>query len=193
MLDIISSGWWMLLIRGLGAIAFGLLALMWPGITLLILVMLFAAHAVVDGAMAVTLGLQLRKRPGETPWLFITLMGMVSILAGIAAFAWPGLTAVVLLFMMAGWAIARGVLEVIAAIHLRKVIENEWFLGLAGVLSVLFGVCLIAWPAAGLLSLIWLVGSFSMAFGVVLCVLAFRLKSVGQKFRTAMEAPGDAQ
>ncbi|QDT55531.1 hypothetical protein Pan44_35750 [Caulifigura coniformis] len=185
MLDIISSGWWMLLIRGLGAIAFGLLALMWPGLTLFVLVLLFAAHAVVDGVMAIALGWQLRKRPGEAPWLLIILMGLVSVAAGIAAFTWPGLTAVVLLYMMAGWAIARGVFEVIAAVHLRKVIENEWFLVLAGVLSVLFGVSLIAWPAAGLMSLMWLVGSFSIAFGILQCVLAFRLKAVGREIRSA--------
>lgn len=189
MLDTIASGWWMLLIRGLAAIAFGLLAFFWPGITLFVLIILFAAHCVVDGAMAMALGLQLRKQADSTPWLFIMLMGAISVGAGIATFAWPGLTAVVLLFLIAGWAIARGVFEVVAAVHFRKVIENEWFLAMAGVLSVLFGVCLIAWPGAGLLSLMWLVGSFSMAFGILMCLLAFRLRRLGRNVTAALQEP----
>jgi len=190
MLNIISSGWWMLLIRGLAAIAFGVLTFFWPQITLLVLVLLFAVHAIVDGVMAIALGFQLRKQPGPTPWIFIVLMGVVSIAAGILAFAWPGLTAVVLLFMIAGWAIARGVLEIIAAIQFRKVIEDEWYLAAAGALSVLFGVCLIAWPGAGLLSLMWLVGTFAMLFGIVLCMLAFRLRGIGRSLGASLPAPG---
>lgn len=99
------------------------------------------------------------------------------------------MTAVVLLFVIAGWAIVRGVFEVVAAIHFRKVIENEWFLVLAGVLSVVFGVSLIAWPGAGLLSLMWLVGSFSTAFGILMCLLAFRLKGLGQNLKAALQPP----
>jgi uncharacterized membrane protein HdeD (DUF308 family) len=189
MLDIIASGWWMLLIRGLAAIAFGLLTFFWPGITLLVLIILFAAHALVDGAMAIALGLQLRKQEGSTPWLAVILMGVVSVAAGIMAIAWPALTAAVLLFVIAGWAIARGVFEVVAAVHFRKVIENEWFLGLGGVLSVLFGVCLIASPGAGLLSLMWLVGSFSIAFGVLMCLVAIRLRSVVTSVKAAVQEP----
>jgi uncharacterized membrane protein HdeD (DUF308 family) len=187
MLDTLARGWWMLLIRGLGAIAFGLLAYFWPGITLFVLIILFAAHCVVDGAMAMAMGLHLRKRADSTPWLFIMLMGAISVAAGIATFVWPGLTAVVLLFLIGGWAIARGVFEIVAAIHFRKVIDNEWFLGLAGVLSVVFGVCLIAWPGAGLLSLMWLVGSFSMAFGILMCLLAFRVRRLGTNVRAALD------
>jgi uncharacterized membrane protein HdeD (DUF308 family) len=183
MLGIIAQGWWMLLIRGVAAIAFGLLTFFWPAITLFVLIILFAAHAVVDGAMAIALGLQLRKQVDATPWLLITLMGVISVAAGVVAIAWPALTAAVLLFLIAGWAIARGVFEVVAAVHFRKVIENEWFLGLAGVLSVMFGVSLIAWPRAGLLSLMWLVGSFSIAFGVLMCLLAFRLRGLEQNVR----------
>jgi uncharacterized membrane protein HdeD (DUF308 family) len=183
MLGIIAQGWWMLLIRGVAAIAFGLLTFFWPAITLFVLIILFAAHAVVDGAMAIALGLQLRKQVDSTPWLPITLMGVISVAADVVAIAWPALTAAVLLFLIAGWAIARGVFEVVAAVHFRKVIENEWFLGLAGVLSVMFGVSLIAWPRAGLLSLMWLVGSFSIAFGVLMCLLAFRLRGLEQNLR----------
>jgi uncharacterized membrane protein HdeD (DUF308 family) len=189
MLTIIADSWWMLLIRGLAAIAFGVLTFLWPQITLLVLIVLFAVHCIVDGVMAVALGLHLRKKTDSSPWPFIVLMGILSVAAGILALAWPGLTAVLLLFIIAGWAIARGVLEVVAAIHFRKVIDNEWFLGLAGGLSVLFGVCLIAWPGAGLLSLMWLVGSFSMAIGILMCLLAFRLKGLGRKFTAALQPP----
>jgi uncharacterized membrane protein HdeD (DUF308 family) len=189
MLDVIAHGWWMLLIRGLAAIAFGLLPFFWPGITLLVLIILFAAHAVVDGTMAIVLALQLRKHDPSTPWLAVLLLGIVSVAAGIMAVAWPALTAAVLLFVIAGWAIARGVLEVVAAVHFRKVIDNEWFLGLGGVLSVLFGVCLIAWPAAGLLSLMWLVGSFSIAFGVLMCLVAIRLRSLVYRVKASLQEP----
>jgi uncharacterized membrane protein HdeD (DUF308 family) len=183
MLEHVIRNWWMVLLRGLCAIAFGIMAFAWPGITLLVLVLMFAAQALVDGGAAVALGLGMRKSVDGAPSGTMALVGVVSIVAGIIAFAWPGITAVSLLFVIAFWAIVRGVFEILSAIRLRKVIDNEWMLGLAGAASILFGVLLIAWPGAGLLSLLWLIGSYAIAFGVIKVMLALRLR--GMKNRLA--------
>ena len=172
-----ADKWWMLLLNGLGAIVFGLLAFAWPGVTLLVLVTLFGIYCIVDGVTALMAARA--RRSGDRKWGWMLFVGIVSILAGIAAFAWPGLTAMALLFMIAVWAIVHGVLEIIAAIELRKVIDNEWMLALAGVVSALFGIVLIARPGAGALGLVWLIGSFALIHGVLLVMLAFKLRRIG--------------
>lgn len=184
MLDYLVKNWWMVLIRGLCAIAFGILAFAWPGLTLLLLIMFFAAHALIDGVAAVVLGIQMRKADG-VPWGAMVFLGVISVLSGIVAFAWPGLTAVALLYVVAGWAIARGVFEILAAIRLRKVIEDEWFLGLAGVASILLGIVLIANPGLGLLSVVWMVAIGAVMFGVFQVLLALRLRGLGKVLSAA--------
>lgn len=176
MLQYLINHWWMLLIRGLSAIAFGVLAFVWPQLTLLVLVLLFAAHALIDGIAAIFLGVRLKRVTDAPIWGSMVLVGLVSIAAGIVAFVWPGITALAALYVIAIWAILRGVLEISAAIRLRHAIENEWFLGLAGLTSILLGVLLFAWPAAGLMSLIWLIGSLAIVFGVLEVLVAFRLR-----------------
>jgi uncharacterized membrane protein HdeD (DUF308 family) len=111
-------------------------------------------------------------------------IGAISILAGIVAFAWPGITAVALLFVIAAWAIARGVFEILAAIRLRKEIDNEWLLGLAGAASIVFGIMLVAWPGAGLISLVWLIAAYSIAFGVLSILLSLRLRGLRSRLST---------
>ncbi len=176
MLEAITKNWWLLLLRGIGAIAFGILAFSWPGLTLLVLVMLYAAHALIDGVTALVLGLSGKLK--GVPWWNMVLVGLLGIAAGIVAFVWPGITATALLIVIASFAIVRGVFEIMAAIRLRKEIDNEWLLGLAGATSILFGIALLAWPGAGLLTLVWLIAAYAIAFGILEVVLSLRLRGL---------------
>jgi uncharacterized membrane protein HdeD (DUF308 family) len=166
--------WWTLAVRGVVGILFGILTLIWPGITLAVLVILFGAYALVDGIFAI--GAAISDRVGSSQWWALILEGMVGILIGLLTFAWPGITALVLLYLIGAWAIITGVLEIVAAIRLRNHIANEWSLGLAGVLSVLFGILMFVWPGATALALVWLIGLYALFFGVLLLALAFRLR-----------------
>jgi uncharacterized membrane protein HdeD (DUF308 family) len=169
----------MLALRGLAAIVFGVLAFVWPDITLFALVLLFGAYMLVDGIFAIVAAVRAAGR--EARWWLLLIEGVLGVLAGLVAAFWPGLTALALLYFIAAWAIVSGILEIVGAIRLRQEIEGEWALGLSGVLSVLFGVLLAAIPApAGLLSLVWLIGAYALAFGVLLLVLAFRVRSASE-------------
>src|SRR6195256_2803764 len=170
----LKLNWWLLALRGLVAVLFGLLAFMWPGATLITLVWLFGAFAMVNGILSLVLA---AKTPKGYPKVgSLILGGLLGILAGLLAFIMPGITALGLLILIAAWAIVTGVMELMAAIRLRKIITNEWLLILAGLLSVAFGVLLILMPAAGALALIWWVGIWALVFGILLMVLAFRMR-----------------
>ena len=174
LLHTLCRAWWLVLLRGIAAILFGILALAWPGVTLVTLVLLWGAWALIDGVTALVAGW--KARDGEKPMWQIVLVGLVGIAAGILTFVMPGVTAIALLIMIAVWAIVSGVFQIIAAIRLRKEIANEWMLILSGALSVVFGALLIFNPGAGALAVLWLIGSFAIAFGVLLVILAFKLK-----------------
>lgn len=175
MVSMLSRYWWVFVLRGLFAIIFGVLALIWPGPALLTLVLLFGAYALVDGIFAVIAGI---KSYGENKrWWVVLLGGVVGILVGILTFFWPGTTAFVLLYFIAAWAIITGVLDIVAAIELRKVITNEWAWGLGGLASAIFGVLLILFPGAGALSVVWLIGIYAIIAGIFFIALGFRLRS----------------
>jgi uncharacterized membrane protein HdeD (DUF308 family) len=112
------------------------------------------------------------------PWWNMVFVGLLGIAAGVVAFVWPGITATALLIVIASFAIVRGVFEILAAIRLRKEIDSEWLLGLAGAMSVLFGIALLAWPGAGLLALVWLIAAYAIAFGILEVVLSLRLRGM---------------
>jgi uncharacterized membrane protein HdeD (DUF308 family) len=172
-----SGSWWAMLLRGVAAILFGLLAFVWPGITLTAVVFLFGAYALIDGVIAIAAGL---KSYGElSRWWVLLLEGILSVVAGALAFILPGVTALVLVLLIAAWAIVTGVFEIVAAVQLRKHIKGEWLLGLAGAASILFGIALLINPSIGALTLVWLIGIYAIVFGVLLIGLGFRLKSVG--------------
>lgn len=169
----ISGDWWALLLRGVAAVLFGLLALVWPGLTLAVLIVIYGAYAVVDGAFAVVAGL--RSPAGTRRWLFLA-EGALGILAGLLALLWPGITAVVLLYIISFWAVLGGLLRILTAVLLRREVENVWAMIASGALLVLLGVILGALPGVGLLSLAWLIGVFALGAGVTLIWLALRVR-----------------
>lgn len=176
MLETLARNWWAIVLRGVFAVLFGLGAFFWPGITLAVLVLLYGAYLFADGIMAVVWAL-MGRRAGPFPW-GVFLAGLVSIVGGLVTFFMPGLTALVLLYLIAAWAIVRGVFEIIAAFHLRRELTNEWLLALNGILSVLFGILLIAAPGAGALAVLWMIGTFAVIVGILMIVLGFRLKGL---------------
>lgn len=173
LLHALARNWWLLLLRGIAAIAFGVLAFFWPGLTLVSLILLYGAFALVDGVIAVIAAIR-GDAPAARWWLAI--VGLLGIAAGIVTFMWPGMTALVLLFIIAFWAIAVGVAQIIGAIRLRKEIVNEWLLVLSGALSVLFGAAIMSRPGAGALAIVWVIGTYAILAGALYIGLALRLR-----------------
>jgi uncharacterized membrane protein HdeD (DUF308 family) len=172
--QVIRRNWWMLALRGVLAIIFGLIALFDPRIALLAFVYVFAAYALIDGIVAVVVAIQ--ERGSLNRWGWVLFEGIISILAGIVAFVYPGLTALVLLYIIAFWAIVTGIMEIVAAFAIRGFAAREWALGLAGIVSIIFGIVLFVFPGAGLLSILWLVGIYAIIFGILFIVRAFQLR-----------------
>ena len=173
MVHALAKNWWLLLLRGIAAIVFGLLAFAWPGLTLLTLILFYGAFALIDGVLAIIAAI---TGGSAAPRWWLAIVGLLGLAAGLLTFLMPGLTAVVLLLFIAGWAIATGVFQIIGAIKLRKEIDNEWLLILCGVISVLFGVCMMLAPGAGALALVWVIGAYSVVIGALFVALAFRLR-----------------
>jgi uncharacterized membrane protein HdeD (DUF308 family) len=167
--------WWVLALRGLIAIIFGIAALVWPGLTILVLVAIFGAYALVDGIIAVIISLQ--ERNSLRRWWVLLLEGIVGILIGIATFLWPGVTALVLLTLIAVWAIITGIFEIAEAFSGHGTVGQEWAIGIAGILSILLGILLIARPGAGLLTIALLIGIYAIIFGIMLIIRAFQFRS----------------
>ena len=174
MLEDLARNWGWIELRGIVAVLFGVLALLWPGVTLAALVILWGAFALADGILSLIAAFKVRDQ-GKPFWSLL-IVGLLGIAAGIVTFLWPGMTALVLLMFIAAWAFVMGIFQIIAAIRLRKEIENEWLLGLSGVLSVIFGVLMFLQPEKGALAVIWIIGAYAIFFGVLLIVLGFRLK-----------------
>ena len=176
---ILSRNWWVLLLRGIVAIAFGVLTWFQPGISLASLVLLFGVYSMADGILGTWTAIAGRKERDH--WWVLLLEGLVGIGVGLLTLFAPGVTALALLFYIAIWAIATGVLEIVAAIRLRKEIEGEWLLVLGGLASVVFGVLLMARPGVGVLAVLWLVAAYAVVFGVLLVILAFKARSFGRQ------------
>ncbi len=173
MINIYSEDWWNVALRGSIALLYGVLIFVWPAISLLALMYLFGAYALVDGIFAMVAAVRAARR--ERKWWPLALAGIAGVAAGLLTFAWPGITALTLLYFIAFWAVLTGVSCIAWAIQLRKEIEGEWLLALGGVMAIFFGLVFIIFPGAGALTVIWLIGAFSTAFGIVMLTLAFRL------------------
>jgi uncharacterized membrane protein HdeD (DUF308 family) len=169
----VARNWGLILLRGLAAIAFGIVCFVGPALGLLALVLVYGVYALVDGIGAIVWGARSR-------WGAMVAVGAISVLAGLIALFWPGITALALLYVIAAWAIIRGVAEIGAAVHLRRKIENEWYLVLGGFASIVFGVLIALFPAAGVLSVLWLIGALAIIFGGFAVALALRLRAWDQ-------------
>ena len=176
MLRTLAQNWWALVLRGVCAVLFGVGAFAWPGLTLAVLILLYGAYALVEGVLAVAWAL-MGRQAGPFPW-GVLLAGLAGVAVGIVTFVSPGLTALALLYLIAAWAIIRGVFEIVAAFHLRKELENEWLLALSGLLSVALGVFLWVAPGAGALAVLWWIGAVAIVFGVLTIMLGMRLKGL---------------
>ena len=186
MLEEMARNCWMLALRGVLAILFGLFAWFWPGITVLALALLFGAYALVDGAVALFQAFKGGIRGQSRAWL--ALSGACGIVVAILAQFWPAATAFAVIVLIGIWAVITGVTEIVAAIWLRRRIEGEGWHILSGGLSVLFGLALLVWPGAGGLALLWVIGVFSIAVGIALVVAAFQMRSL--RHRTGSPRPG---
>ena len=173
----LHRSWWLLLLRGIAAVAFGVLTFIWPQISLVSLILVYGIYALVDGVLALIAAI---RGGGFAPRWWLALGGVVSILAAGIAFAWPGLTALVLVYLIGFWSILRGVLEIVGAIRLRNEIANEWSLGAAGALSVIFGLILVFMPGAGALGLLWLIAAWAVLFGLLLIWVAFKVRTLAK-------------
>jgi uncharacterized membrane protein HdeD (DUF308 family) len=172
--EALAGNWWAVTIRGVAAILFGVLTFVMPIVTLATLVLLFGAYAIVDGVfMLVSV---FRGREGDRSRWVMVLEGIVRIAAGIVAFAWPGRTAVAVVYVIAAWSLVTGILEIAAAIRLRREIRGEVWLGLSGVLSIVFAAVLMVAPGVGALAVVLWIGAYAIVFGALLVGLSLRLR-----------------
>ena len=177
MLGLVTRDWWVFAIRGIAALVFGVLAFIWPERTLTVLVYLFGAYVLVDGIALLAALIRGEPVARRNAWA-VAIMGVLGIVIGVVTFVWPGLTALSLLYLVAIWAIAMGAFQVIAAVALRRELDNEFWMALGGVVSIVFGALLVVSPGDGLISLVWLVGLWSVVFGVSSLGLAYRLHEI---------------
>jgi uncharacterized membrane protein HdeD (DUF308 family) len=178
-----ARSWWVLALRGVFGILFGVLALMWPQLTLLTLVALFAAYALLSGITSIVGSIRNRKKDDD--WWVMLLLGIVSTGAGILAVINPAVTALVLVLVIGANALVTGVLDIVAAIRLRKAIEGEWLLALSGLASIAFGAIVFFFPEAGALATVWMISLYALVTGTLLLVAAFRARAVVKGKETA--------
>ncbi len=169
MLSSYARKWWMVALTGLLAIVFGITAIVFPQPTLEALVILFGAFALVNGILSLTAGIYAR-------WWAPVLTGIAGIVVGVAAFVWPNITGQVLLYMIAAFAILTGIFEIVAAFEIRRVIPGEWLMVIEGLLSLVIGALMIAYPTAGAVGLAWVIGLYAIMSGIVLTALALELR-----------------
>jgi len=187
---LLAANWWVLLLRGILAILFGVAAYAWPDLTLATLVMFFAVFVFVDGVFDVFAAFVGRKENDN--WWVLLIEGLLGIAFGAITWMRPDITTMVLLLFIAFWAMATGILRIIMALRLRKEIEGEWWLVLSGLASVLFGLIVMARPGAGAMALLWLIGAWAIVMGIFLVILAFQARSFGKKLEDLKEKVTEA-
>ena len=187
MLEALSRNWWIIALRGLFAVVFGVLTLVWPGVTILALVLIWGIYALVDGVSSIALGMATRTASGTQRWAYIAL-GIIGVLAGLAAIVVPGVTALALLIIIAIWAILLGVLQLLATVWLRRVTPHAWFLAVTGLLTLVLGIVLLVNPGPGAVVLVTTIAFFALLWGISLILFSLRLR--GLHGRTSPLASG---
>ncbi len=182
LIRMLGRNWWLVALRGVLALIFGLLALVWPGITLLVLLIFFGAYSLVDGATGVVRAI--RSRKSFSRWWLMLLGGLAGIVVGIVTFVWPSLTAQALLILIGVWAVLLGILEIWAGIEARKAVAEHWWVIISGVIGVIFGVLLLALPVAGALAIVWLIGLFAILEGITFVWAGFMLRGAVKKLQS---------
>ena len=172
----LARNWWLLALRGVAGILFGIVAFVWPDATLAALILVFGAYVFVDGIFAVVAGIRMRRQ--LSLWWLMLLEGVAGIILGLLTFRSPDTTALVLVTFIAAWSIVTGIFEIATALRMRTLIANEWLLILSGAVSIIFGILLIAQPGAGEIALVWLLGAYALLFGILTLMLAFRLRGM---------------
>ena len=172
--------WWVFILRGVLAILFGIVAFISPPTTIAVLVFFFGVWALVDGVFHIAGAIQDRAQQTRSFWLAV-LEGVVSIIAGVLALAFPAVAAASLLLLISAWSIVTGVIEIMLAIRLREQMTGELWLAIAGVLSIVFGVLLFLYPTSGAITIVWIIGAFAIGFGVSLVLLGWRLRGLNQR------------
>ncbi len=179
----LPKNWWLFLVRGLIAVVFGMTALVWPTQTWLVLVMLFGAYVLVDGIFTTVAGVEFRHYFDR--WWTVALEGVLGIAIGLMTLVSPNAMAQVLFYLIATWAVVTGILEIVASISFRSFIPGEWSMIIAGILSTIFGAVLFVYPAAGLVSVVWLIGLYAIAFGVMQFVFSARLHDLNKLIKAS--------
>ncbi len=193
---VLIGNWWTFVLRGIVAILFGVLTFVMPGMALLTLVFLFGFYAIFDGVMNLTAAFR-RNNTATSPWWALLINGILGLVAGGIALFYPGITAIALLYLIAFWAIATGIMSIVAAVRLRKQIRGEWLFVLSGLLSIIFGLLAAIFPGAGALAVVLWIGAYAIVSGATLIALGIKLRSwvrrtvdqVGSGF-PPMVAPG---
>jgi len=173
---VLAGNWWTFVLRGVLAILFGLMLMLLPPLGLLTLVFLFGFYAIADGVFNLIAAFR-RNQRSHAPWWALLIAGILSLVAGFIALFWPGITAIALVFVIAGWSLATGIMSIVAAARLRRQIEGEWLLVVTGVLSIIFGILIAIFPGAGALTLVIWIGAYSVVSGVLMIALGFKLRS----------------
>jgi uncharacterized membrane protein HdeD (DUF308 family) len=179
MIDRVAQHWWLVALRGVVSILFGVVALFLPFATLAVLVIFFGAYMFVDGAFALFSAIRFRHE--REKWVPLLIEGLVGLAVGAVAFAYPGITALAGLFTLAFWALVTGILEIVAGIRLRRdpaAAKTELMLILSGVLSIVLGIFFVAMPIAGLLASVWVIGTYAIVFGILMVGFGFRLRAI---------------
>lgn len=176
--DTLVHNWWAIVLRGVAGIVFGIITFLVPSISLAALVLLYGAYAFVSGVLSIVSAI--RRRGVSERWWVLLIEGLVGVAAGVVTVFWPGITALALLFVIAAWALVTGVLEIVAAIRLRRVISGEWLLVLSGIASVILGVLLAAFPGIGALAVVLWIGAYAIVVGAMMVALGLRLRSWGR-------------
>ena len=184
----LHQNWWLVLLQGVLSVVLGVLALAKPGVTLSALILLWGLFALLNGVGDVfhAIGAAASHRS----WGWQLAGGLVGILAGLAILRWPGLSALVVLYLVALWALMMGIVRLVGALADHEALPHAWLVALAGVVSMLFGIAMFAWPGVGLLTLVYLVGIYAIVYGVIACVIAFRLHSLPGRIAGTLVLPG---
>ena len=186
----LSQNWWLVLLQGVLSVVLGALALARPGVTLGALILLWGLFALLNGVVDVFSAIG--AAGSHRSWGWHLAGGLFGILAGLAILRWPGLSALFVLYLVAIWAIMLGIVRVVGAIADHEMLPHAWLVALAGVVSVLFGIAMFAWPAVGLLTLVYLVGIYAIVYGVIACVIAFRLHGLPARLAGTLRPPAGA-